>query len=195
METVEVRWRDKRNELFVARLSFERIGERLEVVEVAVHSPKWNRIIDGRVLRDLRVAEVAADGLRQLRNAAVAAQLDPGLPLNAGDLPADSLRRRAAMYAELKRRGEKLEPLIGASLTGPGRRYPVGHLERVAEIYTLARQRHDPPTKAVAQTFGISPGAAKKQVYRARSNGLLPATTQGKAEGRRPATQNRRKKS
>lgn len=63
---------------------------------------------------------------------------------------------------------------------------PMVALEDVAAIYTAAVASGDPPTKAVAWTLGISPGAAAQRVLRARRAGLLPAVTPGVAAGNVP---------
>lgn len=196
MESIEgspIRWPDRRSGPFIARFKLGQVGDRLEVVEVTIGSVRGNRIISGGTLREARVAELAAITLRDLERAAAAAQEDPGELLNAGDLPADFHRLRAKFWAETKSKAERLVPMIETSLTGTGRRYPAGHLQHVADIYSRARQLHQHPTKSVADALRISITAAAKQVHRAREAHLLPPTTQGKAESTRPARQDRRK--
>lgn len=54
-------------------------------------------------------------------------------------------------------------------------------LQRAAEAYQEAWRRGQPPTQAVAQRLNVSTAAAASLVARARSAGLLPPTTPGKA--------------
>lgn len=51
----------------------------------------------------------------------------------------------------------------------------------VALEYSVAYALRQPPTKAVADKFGLSATAAAGRVKRARAKGLLPETTVGKA--------------
>jgi hypothetical protein len=53
-------------------------------------------------------------------------------------------------------------------------------LDRVVIVYSTARLMGEQPTKAVAETLGISRDAAAQQVHRARQKGLLRPTTPGK---------------
>lgn len=196
MESIDgglIRWPDRRSGPFIARLKLGQVGDRLEVVEVTIGSVRGNRIISGGTLRDARVAELAAHALGNLQLGAADAQVGPGELLNAGDMPADFHRHRADFWAGAKAEAERLAPMIEASLSGTGRRYPAGHLQRVADIYSRARQLHQHPTKSVANALSISFSAAAKQVHRAREAHLLPPTTQGKAESPRSAPQDRRK--
>jgi hypothetical protein len=56
-------------------------------------------------------------------------------------------------------------------------------LKVAADIYQQARRDNKPPTKAVAEHFGITPGGASNLVARARAAGLLPPTSRGVAVG------------
>jgi hypothetical protein len=58
---------------------------------------------------------------------------------------------------------------------------PVDPLWRVAITYSAAHAVGQPPTKAVAEALGITPGAAAQRVRRAREAGYLPPTKSGKA--------------
>lgn len=70
-------------------------------------------------------------------------------------------------FAELQRRR-------GMQLTGED-------FERVAHVYREARSEKRSAQKAVADEFFVSVARAKQLIAEARSRGLLPATTRGKA--------------
>lgn len=57
-----------------------------------------------------------------------------------------------------------------------------GDFQKVADVYTDALRRGEPPRLAVAVKFQLSPSAAAKRIARAREHGLLPPTTRGRAE-------------
>lgn len=59
------------------------------------------------------------------------------------------------------------------------RRSTVERLQTAANVYQAARGRNEPPTKAVAEHFGITQGGASNLVARARAVGLLPPTSPG----------------
>lgn len=167
---MERRFPNRRTGPYVARLQLGKVGDRLELVELTLTSIDQNRIISSR-LPGLRLSEFVAEALQDL-----ALDVDPGELLNASDRDQAFHDKRAKAWAEYKL-------LVVGSATG--RRYPAGHLARVADIYTEALRRHEHPTQAVAKVLQISPEAAAKQVARARQARLLPQTTKGKARGRR----------
>jgi len=171
----------------------EEMNGRYEVVELRVGSVKDNRVVNGQLLRSVRVAEmatVAAERIAEL--GAVAPEHDPGVPLNIAEMDAEWLEARAAAMAPHREEVDRRRNLLAESRTGAGR-YPADHLDRVASIYNAALRVHRHPTKAVAEAFGISISAAAKQVVRAREKGLLKATTQGKTAGAPPARKRRTK--
>lgn len=55
------------------------------------------------------------------------------------------------------------------------------HLAQVADVYLEACGIGEPPTVAVQETWNVSRPTAGRWVMHARAQGLLPATTQGKA--------------
>lgn len=59
----------------------------------------------------------------------------------------------------------------------------VERLKTAADIYQQARREGRPPTKAVAEHYGISHGGASHLVSRARNAGLLPPTSRGVSTG------------
>ena len=59
------------------------------------------------------------------------------------------------------------------------RKSTADRLSTAAEVYQRARSEGRPPTKAVAEHYGISHGGASNLVSRARAAGLLPPTSQG----------------
>lgn len=63
------------------------------------------------------------------------------------------------------------------------RKSAADRLRIAAKIYRSAARRGEPPTKAVAAHFGISSGGASNLVARARTAGLLPPASPGKAVG------------
>lgn len=75
----------------------------------------------------------------------------------------------------------RLAPAVEA--TGGLRESAAERLRLAAVIYGRALREGKPPTKAVAEHFGISPGGASNLVARARAAGLLPPASPGKAYG------------
>ncbi len=169
------------------------LNGRYEVVELRLGSVKDNRVVNGQLLRSVRVAAMAATAAEQIAALdLVAPELDPGVPLNASAMDADWAEARDKAMSPHRKDRDRLRGLVVEARVGPGR-YPSGHLERVAEVYDGALRVHHHPTKAVAEAFGISVTAAAKQVVRAREQGLLRKTTQGKAAGVSPARKRRTK--
>jgi hypothetical protein len=79
-----------------------------------------------------------------------------------------------------KKRAELAPPV---EATGGLRRSTEARLREAAGIYLTAIAENKPPTKAVAEHYGISIGGASNLLSRARSVGLLPPTSRGKASG------------
>ncbi len=84
--------------------------------------------------------------------------------------------RRAYHHGVEQQNAKRLE---GATGRGHGRRYPPGHLERVAKIASEARREAKPMGAAVAAAFGISASAAHNQINRARRRGLFDNDREG----------------
>jgi len=186
---VQVRWPDSRTGPYLAQLRLEELNGRYEVVELRIGTRRDNRRITGEIVRGLRLSELAAQAASQLAKMdAVAPQLDPGVPLNAADMPASWHAEREAAWAPMVEERNRQRRLVAEAAGGSGR-YAIDHFERVAAIYRRAYALHQPPTKAVATELGITSSAAAKQVSRARDKGLLPPTTPGRAA----ATNKRRK--
>jgi len=62
-----------------------------------------------------------------------------------------------------------------------------GDHEKVAAVYRAALAAGEPPRRAVARAFQLSPSAAANRIARARAHGLIPATTRGRThETRKP---------
>lgn len=59
------------------------------------------------------------------------------------------------------------------------RRSTAERLRQAAEVYRAAARDGRPPTKAVAEHFGIKQGNASNLVARARAAGFLPPTSSG----------------
>lgn len=96
-----------------------------------------------------------------------------------GERAEDFDKARHVLEVHSNRRGRKLAD-------GDGTPLPTDEaLAKVAAIYTAAWQEGRPPTKAVAESLGISRSAAAKRVRRARDAGHLPDTRQGKQKGGR----------
>lgn len=154
-----------------------RFGPRLYArVEIVDATP---RLIDLRLisagLTGIEPSDLAAINVRELVEVvveAVSARLrvdDHGVPLGIERVvtPQESL---AAITAGL-----------AAMQWGPrSRNITAEHLQRVADIYS-ANIDHA-PTRAVQDAFGVGSRTAAGYVQRARAEGLLPATTQGRKQ-------------
>jgi hypothetical protein len=104
-------------------------------------------------LRNLSVPRLLAEACRDLDLLAEAVVRDLGVP--------------AAELEEAR-----------AALDLRGRRYDRAHFEELARVY--AEAGGDAPTRTVAEHFGITRSAAKKQVVRCRELGLLPPARPGR---------------
>jgi hypothetical protein len=98
-----------------------------------------------------------------------------------------------AIAAERKAAARAMAAFLGHDAASLLRRTPRvrdrvrGELEQVAEVYTAAWSRGEPPVKAVQKALGnVSYGSARGLVYRAREAGLLPATKRGRANAAQP---------
>jgi ribosomal protein S27AE len=177
---IPIRWPDATTGPFVAAIRLAEIRGRFEVAEVSLGSLRDDRAIDGRVLRRVRLAELAAVALdRVQRQDLLAGALDPPELLNAAEMTAEWLERRELAVAPERAEATRVRDLVSDATKG--RRYPPGHLSAVAEIYRDAHRRRQAPTKAVAEAMGISRNAAAKLVARAREKHLLGPTTPGRA--------------
>lgn len=110
-----------------------------------------------------------------------------GLPVTASLLRE---LRIASLITEVRETNAKLLASLGeqeqaAAFNAPPGMRPetIKRLQRVANAYQAAWQRGQSPTKAVARRLKITDAAAAKLVSRARSVGLLPATSPGVAAG------------
>jgi hypothetical protein len=167
---------------YAVQIRMEELGDRFEVVEIALGSVRNNLPITGRLLRQVRVAELAAEVAELFQRLDISKRLEPGEPLNAAEMEAESPGWRArrdeafaAEYAAARREREAI-----AAVPGAQRRHVD---EEIARLYNEAFRQHRPPTKAVAESLGITVAAAAKRVARIRRLGLLPTTQQGRAAG------------
>lgn len=89
----------------------------------------------------------------------------------------------AVAVAKSVRKGVDLrkEGSPGSQYEGSGKRHRITeqHLEEVAEVYRQANSGGRPPTRAVAEKFGVAHSTAAKWVGAARRKGMLPPTAKG----------------
>jgi hypothetical protein len=127
--------------------------------------------VGSAVLRSMPVGALISDAIRQelsmKRDEAKAELAHPAVEA----LDEEWGRNRDAFWRA--RANHYDDALKKARGKGTGRRYPPGHLERVAAIVREARARHDPASVAVAAVLNISKSAAANQISRARARGLL----------------------
>lgn len=185
----------------------EVLHDRFEVVELAIGSVRDNVPITGSVLREVRVAELAAEAAELLRRLDVAARLEPGpvdVVIGVDGKPVSAEERAEWEASRAKWFAENHEIAPGVVIGQPaadrersalartlGQRPGVAD-EDIANVYNEAFRLHRRPTQAVAKALGISTTAAAKRVARIRRNrpDLIPETTQGRASG-----SNRRRRS
>ena len=168
----------------MAQVRMEEMNGRFEVVELRVGSVKDNRVVNGQVLREIRVAEMAADAAGQIRDQdLVAPEHNPGVPFNASEMDEAWRARREAAWAPALKERDRQRRLVAEA----------NPLELVAAIYSEALRLHQHPTKAVEKALDITAAAAAKRVSRARQKGLLSKTSPGKAAGPKPARKRRTK--
>lgn len=163
--------------------TFKELSGQLECASVTLTSDHPARYpIDGTVLRHLQVASLMREALLELEVDAGIFQSPQGVPLNLADMDDIAKAAMAEHDERLRQYGESLAAVVKATSDARGRRYPAGHLAEVARLYKAACRRRSPkPTHDTAKALGITRAAAAKQVARARAEGLLPKTTQGKA--------------
>lgn len=194
MRTTEIRWSDRDAGPYLVTVGWRLLGERWEPVELTttVVPEQGMRPLHTTDLRALRlpaiVARATVELRRQLKVDRDALEAAPAAP--------PSSRREYRL--ELLRRREAAEALQAAQPRGRGRPpIPLGELREVARIYAEAFRAKRPPTRAVAETLGLSYAAAAKRVASCRKVGVLGAAEQGKARvgmvmGRGDATTLRR---
>lgn len=167
---------------------------------IAALQPGPARAVDSALVRNLPVGTLIREAVQQLvaeREALFRAAAEEAastlLVTHVGadgsivttEEPADDAfveGKRQAWLAAAEETRSRLSEAVGS---GPGKRYPPGHLERVAEIAAAARRSREPAAAAVAEAFGISASAAQNQIGRARRLGLFDAlaTTDHESEG------------
>lgn len=168
----------------MAQVRMAEMNGRFEVVELRVGSVKDNRVVNGQLLRRVRIAEMAADAAAQIsRYDLVAPEHEPGLVLNAAAMDATWKGKRDDSMAPHKAEMDRQRRVVAEA----------NPLKLVAAIYSEALRLHQHPTKAVEKALDITPAAAAKRVSRARDKGFLSRTTQGKAAGPKPARKKRTK--
>jgi transposase len=146
-------WPDPRKGPWVLDLHFDLVRGRYECVELRIKQKSVEREpITTSLIRALPVAS-AIDRARE------------GL---------------AAKRRHKERRRRRQEP-ARQPRTGRPREIDEEHLRAVAQVYRDAFRTSRKPTKIVAETFDRSPATAARWVTRARREGFLPPTTQGKA--------------
>jgi hypothetical protein len=172
---------------YAVHLVLRPVFGRYECVRFVIEAltPERGRV-SGPVLDRVPLASLLTGALTDLRSAAVAAKITEPQPydLLAGELqPSEEfIARRDAWWAEAKTEATDvvLPTLAATDEMNTGRRWPADHLERVAEVYRRAYLNRQPPTKAVAEAFGITRELAARHVARARKKRLLEPTTRGR---------------
>ena len=173
-----LRWPHREAGPYQVAIRLAKVAGRLEVVEIAVGSVKDDLPISGAKLRELRVAELAAEVADVYLRLGV--DLGDVELVNASELGPDF--GMAGGRPEFEHEFAERDRELLATVPRAPVRSPASEMVR---IYDEAFQRHQPPTKAVAAAFGISYSAAAKRVATARRNGLLPPTRQGRRAGNR----------
>ena len=118
-------WPSPKRQDYTVRLELDVVNDRVECVGITVRAAKPNRRVSGTTLRELPVASLVSDAFRDLHNAAIAAQIDPGpggvVWHDGKQEPADDefLAARAAFWAKAKQEGAELEPIIAKSRKAP----------------------------------------------------------------------------
>lgn len=171
-------WPHPKNGPWIVDLTWMEIDGRFECVGAAIRSCAVDAG-DMDFTGDLRPVTTTA-----WRDVPIAGIIDEERQLHH-----DWLASKAANpVPELRDKIERWSPV-----SRPGPR-PKHNLGEVATVYTTAWRAGTPPTKAVADELNVSRSAAAKLVARARTEGLLPATDKGRAQGAKPATKKARKR-
>jgi len=174
-------WPDSQRGPWLLRLRWAPVRGRIECTGLEVRSyretaeewppemPLWSEdppVLMTSLLRDLPLHSIVTDVRQELaeRSAEFGSWLGEQPEFSAAE---DQARLRQGAARWVKPRGS------------------AAVLAETARVYDEAWAAGAPPTKAVAEHFTISDSAAAKRVSRARSAGLLPATTRGKPSGRR----------
>lgn len=182
---VDCLWPNTRPRFRVQVGLVEKDGQ-FKCVSLKVTSLSPHKEVASGVIRDLNVGALVTEAIhRVLDNRISEAERELTTPFypdvvevvaSTGEVrvqPADAefvSRRDAFWQARLDDLRERLDQPTGQ---GHGRRYPPGHLEKVAGIVREARHRRAPAAAAVAEVFGISRSAAGNQISRARAKGLI----------------------
>lgn len=160
-------WPDEGTGPWLAEIELREIGGRAECVGLRIEwagDPRHLRALTTSDLRRLRLAEMIAGGRKGHREVDVTAFVD--------HLRESGIITRAE------------PPPAGPSAGSQGGRpilYGDDHYEEVAQVYRRAFAEGQPPRRAVAEWFNVSPSAASKWVAEARKRGTLPPTERGVA--------------
>jgi hypothetical protein len=176
---------------YVVTLNVGEVNGRLECTSVTVRAAREGYVVSSSTLREIPVARLLSEYLRQLRLDVAAARVPSGpidvvLP-DGTSRPAtpDEQRGTDEFWAQARQWADALAPILEKS-----GRYPPEHWEHVAEIYRAAARWQRNPTAVVGEHYGVSRSAAANWVSRARDRGLLPPGRTGRAdppEPRQPA--------
>ena len=181
---IPLRWPDRSRGPYYAQLKMENRDGRVEVVALAVGSVKDDTPITGTMLRRVRIAELAREAADLMLGLDVSRRFEAGPLIDNTDqhgrlLDAAFHEQREKFWEPGKVAADKERAALAAVPATPPRHDDAD----IARIYLEAFAMHRPPTKAVAETLGISPAAAAKRVWRIRRARLLPQTEPGRAAG------------
>jgi hypothetical protein len=148
------------------KFRYAQVNGRLEWIglEVEPANERSPKPLEHRFLRQVRYADLADRGRKRLlrRHPHLLSEAEPDLAAVVPELT-----------KERPRRGKGRPPAYGSD-----------HYVKVRDTYVEAYRKHEAPTKAVAERFGVPPGTAANWVRKARDLTLLREATEiGKASG------------
>ncbi len=176
---IPLRWPDEERGPYAVEVRFHR-GERWQATGLSVDllDAAEGRALQTADLRSLGVPTLtqrAYEKLVELLEAEYAKAL--AAPPGPGDEQLDYRKRLATL--------RHLEEALEATRPRRGGRPPMarGALERIAEVYSAAYARGEPPTQAVAAYLDCDKATAARRVALCRKRGVLLATGRGLAGG------------
>jgi hypothetical protein len=174
----QIRWPDAKQGPYLISGQWRRLQGRWQMVGYSqtLANEKDLRELQTEDSRTLRLPAIRTLSAVELRR-----QLEEDGAELAG-LPSLPPSSRQEYRRELLRRRAAAEKLRASQPQGRGRpAIPLEELQQVGRTYAEAHRAGRSPTRAVAETFGISYAAASKRVANCRKVGILGPAEQGKA--------------
>jgi hypothetical protein len=192
----KVNWRDSKGGTWEIETEAAFVGGRWELVGLSIRPLERGRVLSSTVLNQLRLPELFTAHQRAKYRELMAKHKEWEFHATPQNYPPGTmtLGGRKVQAPDVRRFRSLMSDLPGTPRVGRPREWTPERLAEVALVYRKAWSAlpREYPTAAVASHFHLSPAGAGKAVKLARSEGLLPPTTPGKAGGAETTPRKRR---